>query len=272
VSRDEDERDGMKEREIETRRGIKSRLLETGTGPPLVYFHGTGGLYDDEPLLEALGTDFRVFAPEWPGYGEQETEDQIEDMLDFALHGWDVVEALDLPRAPHLVGHSMGGMIAAEMACLNPRGLESLVLVAAAGLWIDEHPIPDLFAMLPFQIAQTLFRDPKDGEKFLTRGLDFSNMDALQEFMVRNARQMGTAGKILFPIPNRRISKRLYRQTAPTLIVWGTQDKFMAPVYAERWSELLPDARVTLIDDAGHMAPYEQPDAVKRAIRDFLGH
>jgi pimeloyl-ACP methyl ester carboxylesterase len=163
-------------------------------------------------------------------------------------------------------------MIASEIACLNPRGHQSQVMVAAAGLWIDEHPIPDLFAMLPFQIAQTLFRDPKDGEKFLTRGLDFSNMDALQEFMVRNARQMGTAGKILFPIPNRRISKRLYRQTAPTLIVWGTQDKFMAPVYAERWSELLPDARVTLIDDAGHMAPYEQPDAVKRAIRDFLGH
>lgn len=261
---------GMKERTIETRKGIKSRLLETGSGHPLVYFHGAGGLYEDEPLLDALGVNFHVLAPEWPGYGEQETEEQIEDMLDFALHGWDIVEALDLASPPHLLGHSMGGMIAAEMACLNPRGLDRLVLISAAGLWIDEHPIPDLFAMLPFQLAQTLFRDPRDGEKFLTKGLDFSDMNALQEFMVRNARQMGTAGKILFPIPNRRVSKRLYRQIAPTLVVWGTQDNFIPPLYAERWRELLPDAQVALIDDAGHMVPYEQTEAVRRAVTDFL--
>ena len=104
----------------------------------------------------------------------------------------------------------------------------------------------------------------------VTKGLDFSNMDALQEFMVRNARQMGTAGKILFPIPNRRVSKRLYRQTAPTLVVWGTQDKFIPLLYAERWCELLPDAQVALIEDAGHMVPYQQTDAVRRAVADFL--
>lgn len=259
----------MKERSIETRRGIKSRLLETGSGAPLVYFHGAGGLFDDEPLLEALGERFRVLAPEWPGYGEEANEERIEDMLDFALHAWDVVDALGVER-PHVLGHSMGGMIAAEMACLNPKGIGKLVLVAPAGLWIDEHPIPDLFAMLPFEIARALFRDPKDGEKFLTRGLDFSDPGALTEFMVGNARRMGTAGKILFPIPNRRVSKRLYRQTAPTLVVWGADDRFIPPLYAERWSELLPDARVATIADAGHMAPYEQTAAVGDAVVAFL--
>ena len=181
-----------------------------------------------------------------------------------------VEEQTEYFEAAHLLGHSMGGMIAAEMACLNPKGLSKLVLVSAAGLWIDEHPIPDLFAMLPFQLAQTLFRDPKDGEKFLTRGLDFSNMDALQTFMVGNARRMGTAGKILFPIPNRRVAKRLYRQVAPTLVVWGREDRFIPPLYAERWQELLPDSEVVLIDGAGHMVPYEQTAAVREAIEKFL--
>ena len=206
-----------------------------------------------------------------PGYGEQETEHLIEDMLDFALHGWDVVEALGLDQPPHVIGHSMGGMIAAEMACLNPAGLSRLVLISPAGLWIDEHPIPDLFAMLPFQLAEVLFSDPKSGEKFLTQGLDFSNTDALQTFLVTNARRMGTAGKILFPIPNRRLSKRLYRQTAKTLLVWGRKDAFIPPVYADRWKELLPAAEVAWIEEAGHMAPYEQSDDVLAAIRSFLG-
>lgn len=264
----------MRERVVETRKGIPFTLHETGEGPPLVFLHGAGGLQPEEPLLEGLAERFHVHAPEWPGYGSQETEDRIEDMLDFALHGWDVVEALGLAGAgktpPHLMGHSMGGMIAAEMACLNPRGLSRLVLVCPAGLWLDDHPIPDLFSMLPFELAQALFHDPKEGEKLLTRGLDFSNLDALQDFLVGNARRLGTAGKILFPIPNRRLSKRLYRQTADTLLVWGREDRFIPPVYAERWQQLLPSARIAWVEAAGHMAPYEQTEAVLEATRKFL--
>ena len=198
------------------------------------------------------------------------TEEKIEDMLDFALHGWDVVDALGID-SPHLVGHSMGGMIAAEMACLNPKGLGRLALICPAGLWIDEHPIPDLFSMLPFELAKVLFHDPKVGEKVLTQGLDFSDMKALQNFLVGNARRLGTAGKILFPIPSRQLAKRLYRQTLDTLLVWGREDRFIPPIYAERWQELLPSSELALVDEAGHMAPYEQPDAVLEAIQKFLG-
>ncbi len=71
--------------------------------------------------------------------------------------------ALDL-RQPHLVGHSMGGMIASEMACVSPHDLSRLVLVGAAGLWIDEHPIPDIFSLLPYQLAEALFHDPRKGQ------------------------------------------------------------------------------------------------------------
>jgi pimeloyl-ACP methyl ester carboxylesterase len=260
----------MNERTLETRRGVKTRVLEAGEGRPLLYLHGAGGLFSEEPLLERLAARHRVLAPEGPGYGACSGEDLLEDMLDFSLHAWDVVEALDLAEPPDVVGHSMGGMIAAEMACLAPRSLGRLALLAPAGLWLDAHPIPDLFAMLPFQMARALFHDSKRGEAFFTKGVDFSNLEALQDFLVGNARRLGMAGKILFPIPNRRLSKRLYRQTAPTLLVWGASDAFIPPVYAQRWLDLLPEARLAEIPEAGHMLPYEQPEAVAAAMETFL--
>jgi pimeloyl-ACP methyl ester carboxylesterase len=191
-------------------------------------------------------------------------------MLDFALHGWDVIEALGLERRPSLIGHSMGGMIAAEMAAIANTAVERLVLIASVGLWLEEHPLPDIFAMLPFELAQVLFADPKAGEKLLTGGIDFSNMDALKAFMIANSRRLGTAGKILFPIPNRRLSKRLYRLSAPTLLVWGRSDKLVPLLYAERFRELIPQAQLAIIDAAGHMVPYEQAEKTAAEIERFL--
>ena len=133
-------------------------------------------------------------------------EELLEDMLDFTLHGWDVVSALGLTK-PHLVGHSMGGMIAAEMAAIAPGDLGKLVLVAAAGLWIEEHPIPDIFALLPGQLIELLSQDPVKGQALLTGGADFSDMEVFKEFYLGQQRRLAMAGKILFPIPNRRVSK-----------------------------------------------------------------
>ena len=212
-----------------------------------------------------------MFAPEWPGFGAEPTEGALEDMLDFALHAWDLVEALGLgDDRPHLVGHSMGGMIAAEAAAIQPRGLSKLVLIDSAGLWLDDHPIPDIFAMLPFELAEVLFADPAAGERFLSGGADFRDDEALKTLLVRNARRLGTAGKILFPVPNRRLSKRLYRVTNPTLVLWGAEDRLVAPVYAQRFAELIDGATVQVVEGAGHMLPYEQPAPAAAAIIAFL--
>jgi len=126
---------------ITTAKGTSVRVLQGGEGPDVLFLHGAGGLdgvYDT--LLERLADSYRVSAPEWPGFGESTGEELLEDMLDFTLHGWDIADALGLDR-PHVIGHSMGGMIAAEMACIEPGRVRSLSLVAPAGLWIDEHPM-----------------------------------------------------------------------------------------------------------------------------------
>ena len=259
----------MKWRSVETRKGTRCRVLEGGSGAPLVFLHGAGGLLAENPFLDRLAQRYHVVAPEWPGYGESTGEELLEDMLDFTLHGWDLVEALDLGR-PHLVGHSMGGMIAAEMACVAPREVGKLVLAAPAGLWLDAHPIPDIFALLPFQLTELLFDDPKQGQALLTGGADLADMEALRDFYLASQRRLAVAGKILFPIPNRRLSKRLYRLTADTLLVWGAADRLIVPAYAARWQALIPGARIEMIAGAGHMVPYEQPDAFAQAVHAFL--
>jgi pimeloyl-ACP methyl ester carboxylesterase len=259
----------MKWQTVETKKGTRCRVLEGGSGAALVFLHGAGGLLGDNPFLDLLARGHHVFAPEWPGFGESTGEELLEDMLDFTLHGWDLVEALGL-RQPNLIGHSMGGMIAAEMACVAPRDVGELVLVSPAGLWMDEHPIPDIFAMLPYQIAEVLFHDPQRGQALLTGGADLSDMEALKEFYISSQRRLAMAGKILFPIPNRRLAKRLYRVTADTLVLWGASDRLMVPAYATRWKALIPGARVEVIENAGHMLPYEQPEAFVSAVSRFL--
>jgi pimeloyl-ACP methyl ester carboxylesterase len=260
----------VKWRGVGTRKGTRCRVLEGGSGAPVVFFHGAGGLLPDNPFLDALARQYHVHAPEWPGYGESSGEDLLEDMLDFALHGWDLVEALGLSR-PHLVGHSMGGMIAAEMACLAPRDLGKLVLASPAGLWLDEHPIPDIFALLPYELAERLFQNPESGQALLTGGADLSDLEALKEFYLGSQRRLATAGKILFPIPNRRLAKRLYRLTAETLLIWGAADRLIVPAYAARWRALIPGARVATVEGGAHMLPYEQPEEFARTVSGFLG-
>ena len=260
------------DRWLETRRGARVHVLEGGppNGPPLVFLHGLIGLLDDT-FLDLLAERHRVFAPELPGYGGSSGEELLEDMLDFSLHGWDVLDALGLiGRRPVLVGHSLGGMIAAEMTCLAPTAIDRLVLVDPFGVWLDEHPIPDIFSFLPFEFGDFLFHDAQRAAELLVGATELADPDSLREFFIGNARRLGTAGKILFPIPNRRLSKRLYRLTTETLVVWAENDRLIPPVYAARWQALLPKAHSVCLPKAGHMLPYEQPKALTREVQNFL--
>lgn len=268
---------------ITTRRSVTApvRVYEpagadaSGTSTVLA-LHGAGGWLPGEPVLDGLAAaGLRVVAPVWPAWSEHGDEDRLSDMQDFALHGWDVATEMGLLSGPssgglHLMGHSMGGMIAAEMAALAPQSVGRMALLCPAGMWLGDHPIPDIFAMLPYQLAEVLFADPNVGEEVLTGGADFSDNATLTRFMVARARQQGMAGKILFPIPNRRFSERAYRVTVPTLLVWGRQDRLIPPAYADAWQAALPDATVALVDGAGHMLPYEQPAAVIEAVTAHL--
>jgi len=255
---------GFETRTIATRHA-EVRYLEGGDGEPLLYLHGAGGVTPDDPLLARLAERWKVYAPFLPGYGETEECGSLRDMLDFALHTADVAAALGLTD-PLVVGHSMGGMIAAEMAALAPNDISRLALIAPAGLWLEDHPIPDIFTLLPFEMPGYLFHDVEAGTKLLTAGLDLDDPEFLKTYLIRNARQMGMAGKILFPIPERGLAERLYRIKARTVVVWGESDRLIPPIYGPAFAEDIAGARLVTVPEAGHMIGLEKPDAVVAAV------
>ncbi len=243
----------------------KIRVFEAGDGPPLVFLHGAGGLVEERPFLTALTRSWHVFAPLLPGYGDSEGADTLPDMLAVTLHSFDVIEALQLTR-PYLVGHSMGGMIAAEMAAIAPHDVERLGLIAPAGLWLDDHPIPDLFAKLPHELPELLFYDPTLGERLMAPGGDLDDPQFLEAFMIRNARQLTMASKLLFPVPDRGLAERLYRIRARTVIVWGEDDRMIPPAYGEVFRRGIDGAEIVSIPAAGHMVIIEQAESVAAAL------
>lgn len=244
---------------------VPVRYYEGGQGKPLVFLHGAGGVELDLPFLGALAEKYHVYAPLVPGYGDSEECAELRDMLDFTLHTWDVVDALGI-RDPILVGFSMGGMIASEMAAIAPHDVSRLALIAPAGLWLDDHPIPDLFSVMPFELPKYLFHDPESGAKAISANFDLTDPAFLQTFLVRNARQLGAAGKILFPIPERGLAARLYRIRARTLLIWGESDRLVPPAYAQAFQSALKGADLVMIPEAGHMVAFEKTAEVTKAI------
>jgi pimeloyl-ACP methyl ester carboxylesterase len=244
---------------------VPVQYFEGGEGEPLVFLHGAGGLDLEQNFLNGLAKDFHVYAPLLPGYGESEECGELRDMLDFTLHTWDVIGAIGI-EDPILVGYSMGGMIASEMAAVAPNDVARLALIAPAGLWLDEHPIPDLFSVMPFELPKYLFHDEAAGAKAIGANIQLTDPAFLQTFLVRNARQLGAAGKILFPIPYRGLAERLYRIKAKTLLIWGESDKLVPPVYARAFQSAIPQAELVLIPEAGHMVAFEKTAEVLAAI------
>lgn len=241
------------------------QVQQTGNGPDLLFLHGAGGLLKDDPFIAALAKHFRVSAPLLPGYGTSTGETHLRDMLDFTLLSYDIWDALKLHR-PLVVGHSMGGMLAAEMAAIAPDRIERLALLCPVGLWLDEHPVSDLFTALPFELPSLLLHDPQRHGALLSAGGDFNDPEYLTGFMVENSRRLTTAGKLLFPVPDRGLASRLYRIRARTEVLWGKSDRLIAPVYASEFARLIPNSTARMFDEAGHMLPYEQTDAVVAAL------
>lgn len=254
----------MELKTVQTRH-VPVRYFEGGTGPDLVYLHGAGGVTAEDPFLAALAAKHHVYAPLIPGYGDSEEAPTIRDMLDFTLHTWDVIEALGL-KDPILVGHSMGGMIAAEMAAVAPNDVSRLALICPAGLWDDDHPIADIFSLLPFEMPQILFHDAVAGAAMMTAGRNVEDPNFLQTYLVNNARQLGMAGRILFPIPERGLADRLYRIKAKTVIVWGDSDRLTPPFYAHGFKKGIAGSELVSIPEAGHMVIVEKTPAVVEAI------
>jgi pimeloyl-ACP methyl ester carboxylesterase len=235
-----------------------------GDGPPLVFLHGPSGPVGDAPFLEDLARRFTVYAPAHPGFGSGEGVEHLDDVLDFSLYYLDFLAELGITR-PHLVGHSLGGMIAAEIAALAPREFSRLVLVCPSGLWIDAVPIPDFFTFSPEQLVRSALHDPR-GPVGAELAAQFRDPERLLEWN----RCLASAAKFLWPIPDKGLKKRLHRLTMPTLVVWGASDGLIPTAYAHAFGASLPNSRVAILNGAGHLPMLEQREAFVTAVCEFL--
>ena len=227
------------ERFVELRDGrFKIRVLSAGEGDPVLFLHGAGGLFWD-PLLDSLATRHRVIAPEHPGAGQSQGLEHVEDLWDLVLYYDELLDSFGLPRVT-LVGHSFGGMVAAEIAATSPERVDRLVLLCPFGLWRDDHPVPDLSGVPRDRIPELLFADPAGPAAALLPAPDPTDPEQL----LRASLTMSSILQFTWPLPDKGLHKRLYRVHAPTLVVWGAHDRMVHPAYGGDFVAAIGGARL----------------------------
>lgn len=239
-----------------------------GRGKPLLYLHGWGGLSGWPSGLDPLAKRFKVTAPQHPGFGASTGLEHLEDFIDLALYYLDFIHALGL-ECSVIMGHSLGANIAAEMAALSPCSVGKLVLVAPTGLWDDENPVADIFAMTDGQRNRATWHDAAAAEK---RGLFAVPVteEEKRAATLDRTRSLSAAAKFLFPIPDRGLRKRIHRIQAPTLLVWGKSDQIVPPSYGRLFQRSIAGAQLVEVPEAGHQPLLEQPGPAMAAILRFL--
>jgi pimeloyl-ACP methyl ester carboxylesterase len=258
----------MEKRHVAVRDGaFDIEVWEDGRDAPVLFLHGEGRP-TWTPYHDALAKDARLIAPLHPGYGGSTGNEQLQDLTDLVYYYLDFLDQTNLRGLP-LVGYGLGGMFAAELAAVQPERFTALVLIAPFGLWIQDDPVEDFFAVPPAQLPALLYHDP-DSPAARASGEAPTEGDALIEYHVERAKSMAVAAKYLWPIPNRGLAKRTHRISAPTLIVWGASDRVASPRYAEAFGKQIKGSRIEIVAGAGHLPLEEQPARVSELTTSFL--
>jgi pimeloyl-ACP methyl ester carboxylesterase len=244
--------------------GATVRLFRGGSGQPLVFLHGAGGHTGWMPFLDELSRHFLVLVPEHPGFGQSDDPPWLDEIADLAYFHLDLLAALDLHRV-HLVGTSLGGWVAAEMAVRNTARLASLTLVGAVGITAGGEPIPDVFRLPEDENLRRFYADPERASRRLG---DLAKAD----YRVV-AKNRATVTRLAYRprFHNPGLAKWLHRIDVPTLLLWGEADRLVPPVFGEAFGALIPGSRLVVLPDAGHAPFDEQKDAFRAALQGFLG-
>ena len=246
--------------------GVSIVVKAIGTGPAVLALHGAATL-EGYQWARGLANRFRVYLPFHPGFGESGEAPHIAGMQDMVVHNLRLVEALGLDR-PHLVGHSMGGWMATEMAVVAGERFARLVLNAPAGLNHPDHPATDLAAVGPEALPGYLAHNVDVALRYFPAG---SECPPVEDFVAARQKEGFALGNILkvHGMGHPNLGRWLSRIPNETLVVWGEKDRMMPASQAPIWVERIPDARTLIVADVGHFAMQEDPRVVT-AIGDFL--
>ncbi len=238
---------------------LKLTVDRRGNGKPLLLLHGGAGPASMRVLFDGLD-GFGLILPTHPGFDGTERPDWMDSIGALTECYIALLDELKL-RDVVVVGNSLGGWIAAEMAARRSSSLVGVVLVDAVGLEPTEStgPIADPRSMPLQELIKLSFADPTKVRP--------PSRDVAEQRQANQRVLAAYAGDPFMHDPT--LPQRLSRITVPTLVLWGRQDGIVTPEYGQEYARRIPGARFEMIDGAGHLPQTEQPEETARAIREF---
>ena len=248
--------------------GARLQLVKGGSGDPLLILHGEMGHHSWLRYHEALARDYAVHIPSHPGFGETERLEWIMNMRDLA--GWylEAIDDLGLERI-NLLGFSLGGWLAAEMASMSPDLFKTLTLVAPAGIKPPVGDIYDMFLVVARDFLTAGFHDPDNAPEFAQFCPEEPSPELAEAWEVarEEACRLSWRPYMFYPgLPN--LIHRLKR--VPTLIVWGREDRIVPVSASQVFQDSIPGSRVTVLENCGHHPEIEKTDEFLRLLNGFL--
>ena len=232
--------------------GVQVSVLRGGSGPPLLFLHGSESFGEWQPFMTELAGRFDVIVPDHPGFGRSETPPWLDCIDDLVFFYRAFIEALGLQNVI-VAGHDLGGWIACELALRDPRNLHALVLIDAAGLRLVEDGI-DTFMCSPEELRRDSYLDPARAAGTQTP------KDALMTARL--------AWSPRFHSP--QLAKWVHRLRVPTLVVWGEEDIVFPVRQADAFADAIAGAQLLVIEDAGHLPHVEEPVAFAAGVAAFV--
>jgi pimeloyl-ACP methyl ester carboxylesterase len=246
--------------------GIRIETVDKGRGRPLLFLHPGIGLDPQAPVLDRMAERARVIAPSHPGFGGSEQPRHFSTVDDLAYFYLDLLDQLALEDVT-LVGVSLGGYIAAEMAIKSTQRIGRLVLANAVGIKVGDREtrdIVDIFAKTEPELNALAYFDPQIAAR------DYKAMPEADVRVVARNRE-ATARYAWSPyMHDPKLKGRLHRIRVPTLFLWGTADRILSEAYGRAYCAAIAGARFETIERAGHYPHIEAPDAFARAVLAFL--
>jgi pimeloyl-ACP methyl ester carboxylesterase len=231
--------------------GCKTYLRRGGAGAPLLYLHGANGAPVVLPFMEKLAQRFDVLVPEHPGYGKSDEPEWLENIHDMAYFYLDFIEKLGLSNLT-LVGSSMGGWIAMEIAVRDTSRLKGLVLSSPVGVAAPGVRTADTFLMPPEELVKNLFFDQKLAQARLAQPEDIDISLKNRHTTARLAWEPRYHDPFL--------PKWLHRVDVPVKVIWGREDRIVPLATMNELKRLMPQAQTYVLDNCGHLAQVEKDE------------